>query len=187
MTACRSWLLVSGLLAGCAAAPVAPVAPVAPLATVQALRCKLYFVESEFLRSHGGGAWHDCLYLPDAGVMCTVEWQWQLPAGAGASSSGATWQQTPRLHARHVDFAAELARRPAGSTWSDRPPEPVAIDAELARRVVALAELTAQQADLAGSLGARVLGGEALGGPDSTIQESTTYDEAGRLRVVSSR
>ncbi|MCB9876969.1 MAG: hypothetical protein H6835_05130 [Planctomycetes bacterium] len=137
-------VMLAVALAGCAA-PGAPTT-----GTVRALRFYQFLSDGAMDLVHGGGRWHDCLFLPDAGVVCWINFGSELaPAGDGLALL-----DTATLFAHHSTLEHELALRPPGSKHGDEAPEPVALDARLAARIVALADLQRQHQQAAAALAA---------------------------------
>lgn len=123
------WLLLAAL-GGCTAA--------SPDATVPALRFRQFLSNGAMDFSHGGGAWYDCLFLPDAGVVAQVIWERDPAQPLGP--------ERPRMYVYRSTL--EAARQPPyrgeNAPAARRDPEPLRIPREFAARIVALADDTAE-------------------------------------------
>lgn len=111
--------------------------------------------------SHGGGAWHDCLYFADAGVVAQVVWE--LPPAWWETKDAA---ERPRLH------AYKTARAPEPATWpedaKDQPLQvPVQVPRQFAEQVIALAEREEQRRRDGERLGAECIATGAVRGRES--------------------
>ncbi len=133
----RASLLVAWLVSACATSQ--------PAATVEAWRYRELIVEGVEDFAHGGGQWHDMLYLPDPGVVALVVWPltWNL-------------QDDPIMHARF-------------EVPEDRLPEAVQteIPRELAERIVELARRTTERDALGRQLARDAVASRAIGGRDT--------------------
>jgi hypothetical protein len=135
-----------GALVACAA-PQPAKAPTEP--QVRALRFRQLVSEGAMDFMHGGGQWCDCVFLPDAGVVCTLQHELEL------TKSKAFVEEVPRLQARRASLDEELACRPQESPVGKQAPEEIEVSAAFAREAIALAELTERQRALSAELGAR--------------------------------
>ncbi len=130
------------MFVACASAPTSE-------APVHALRYRQFICESGVEFIHGGGRWLDCLFLPDAGVVCTIAFEWRpMPENAFPP-------EAPCMYARRATLDDELAKRPQESPLGKEAPEEIEVSAAFAREAIRLADLTAQQRSLADELGAK--------------------------------
>jgi len=149
-----SFVLFTAWFCACASAPM-------PEETVAAIRFRQLIVTGGMDFIHGGGAWHDCIFLPDAKVIAQV-----------VSESPPYWWKTrdandyPRLYAYRTD------EPPEPSTWPEdakrqRPPEPVRISRHLADQIIATAEREERRRVEGLELGAKCVATGVGGGKDS--------------------
>ena len=117
--------------------------------TERALRFAQFAGESATDPAHGGGAWHDALYLPDHGVVCQV--LFLTDVDAPPARGGAHAAQTPEpapfrgyalLNAYHGTLGEELAARPQDAPAARRPLQEIRLPRDLVRAIVAHAEQT---------------------------------------------
>lgn len=138
----RAAVLPLLIFATCATAPTSE-------APVRALRYRQFICESGMEFIHGGGRWMDCLFLPDAGVVCTIAFEWR------PTVDNAFPPDVPCVYARRSTLAAELGKRPKESPLATQAPEEIEVSAAFARDAIRIADLTEQQRALADDLGAR--------------------------------
>lgn len=137
----RVTLAVLLLALGCLAAGAdrAP-AEESPAKPVKAQRYRVLWVDGDLDLAHGGGRWVDEVYLPEAKVAATlVHDQEILPAARGEPLR---MRPRVRMFARHADGPRN------DSTGSDATPSALTdfeVPADLAKAMIALAELTARQ------------------------------------------
>jgi len=168
MASMRVMHLLVVLLTGLGACSAVPEAQ-----TVRALRFRQFVYLSETDQRFGGGQWQDCLYLPDARLLCQVAWCFELlgPDGRPArSGQPGSLREFSRLHVRPARIEEELAARPQGSPEGQRPPEEIRIEASLAREIIALAEITEQHWAMSERLASRCISAGAIGDRDSAIR-----------------
>lgn len=161
-----SFLLLLTGLGACSTAPMAG-------ATVRALRFRQFLYQGELDQHFGGGQWHDCLYLPDAGVACHVVWENEMlgPEGRQWQPGGDfTFREYARLYAFRSSLEREIWARPKESPEGRRPPEEIRIDAALARAIVSLADLTEQQRATGERLAGKCIAEGVVGDKDSRRQ-----------------
>lgn len=99
---------------------------------------------------HGGGAWYDCLYLPDQGLVCQVLWKLEFLTKPGGATQA---QEIARMYAYHDSLEHALANRPPESAEGKRAPEEILLPTEFVQRIVVLAKQTEQQRAMSQNLG----------------------------------
>jgi hypothetical protein len=148
----RSILLASFLVAACTTAP--------DDSTVAAIRCRELIVEGPIDYVHGGGRWHDVLYLPDAGVHAQV-----------------VWTPPEILNDRHESPVMHAWFGPPDE--QPRDPVRVQIPAALADRIVALARMTRERDQLGSLLARAAVDAGALRGPESVKPRDEEPEQRG--------
>lgn len=150
-------LLIAAVLAACASAPN-------PEATVEVLRFRQFLVDGALEFNHGGGAWYDCLYLPDAGIVAHVVWEtdWKSP----------TLENHARLYAYRstLDDARSHPLNSEKSAEAQRSPEPIRIPRAIADRIIELADRTEQLHTTSLQLATECLGDRVVGDESSVGQ-----------------
>lgn len=106
---------------------------------------------------HGGGQWHDMIYLLEDGVLAWVVWERDDRCEATA----------PVLHARREPLVDALAARPQDDAEGRIPPHEITIPVQLAARIVVLAEMGERQRKVEQQLGSEAVKAKAVGDKDS--------------------
>jgi len=132
-----------------------------PEETVKALRFRQFIVESAMDQIHGGGRWHDVLFLPDRKLVAQVVWETEV-----------TWKPEYKSteHARMYVFEGTLEEQIEARPKDDpevKPPEEIRIPAALAKEIADLADLTKRQKELSLRLGKSAVDAKAVGGKES--------------------
>jgi hypothetical protein len=148
-------VLVLLWLAACDTAPAAD-----PI--VRAIRFRQLISEGTMDLIHGGGMWHDCLYLPDEGIVCQVVWRDENRPGGGLP-----WREFPRAYAYRSRIDDRLARDARAPLDGQRAPEEIRIPAAVASEIVALADLADRERDMGERLGAQCVADVIVGGRES--------------------
>lgn len=129
--------------------------------TVKALRYRQLIVDDAMDYAHGGGRWHDVLFLPDRKLVAQVVWEWD-----------AELKEFPRMHAFDGTLEEQLAARPKDGSEGKKEPEEIRISAALAKEIAELAELAKRQKEMSLRLGKAAVEGKAVGGRDSVKPRS---------------
>ncbi len=124
--------------------------------TVRALRYRQLIVEGGMDYLHGGGSWHDVLFLPDRKLVAQVVWE-----------RDAEGKEFPRMHVFEGTLEEQLAARPKGHEDGKREPEEIRIPAALGKEITELSELTKKQKEASFRLGKAAVAAKAVGGRDS--------------------
>jgi hypothetical protein len=128
------------------------------------LRFRQFITESGMDYIHGGGAWYDCLYLPDQGLVCQVLWNGELVTKPGEANH---MRDTARMYPYHDSLEHALANRPQNSPESKRAPEEILLPTEFVQRIVELVERTEQQRAMSQQLAGECVANGFLGDESS--------------------
>ena len=121
--------------------------------TVEAVRFRQLIVKGALDLMHGGGAWHDCLFLPQAHVVVQVVWEWSPPG----------WDRLPRVYAYRGAIEAPTDDAARRELAAQPPPETVRIPRDLADRFVELARIEEERRAAGFELGARCVTSRLVG------------------------